>query len=484
MQKSVLNGISFVFVAACFGCGGQKAQNGSSDIRGGTGAEPEGGQPSNSGGNASNSGTLGGKSAVGGTADTGATQAGGAKHWGSNMGGSAVDTGGMNATGGLPNMGGTRTADSSSVTSTGGTRPSPSTGGSVALGGGGASLTGGTTATGGAKSTAGTTALGGALSGGATNATGGAMPSGGTSPAGGTLGTGTAPVWPKKFCGNLTTLNQVDPPGLIFTKYWDQLTPENQGKWASVQSSVTSAFDWSRLDTIYAYAEQNGIIFKEYALIWGSAQPSGSSTGAGVENWIKAYCERYPKTALIDVVNEPPPHTTPGYASALGTGESGAYPWITKSFKLARQYCGRSPVLILNDYNNIEYASEEDHFIAIVKDIIAAGAPIDAVGAQAHYASSFTASQLQANLERLHTETGLPIYITEYDVDKAADADQLAIFEAQFPLFWSTEYVRGITIWGWIYGKTRVTNSGLVNGVAPRPAMTWLMSTLSRPIPE
>jgi len=273
----------------------------------------------------------------------------------------------------------------------------------------------------------------------------------------------------------------VDPPGLNFAKHWDQITPENQGKWASVQASAAGAFNWTALDAIYAYADQNGIIFKENTFIWGAAQPSGQ-TAAGAVAWIQAFCERYPKTALIDVVYEPPPHTTPAYATALGQGETGTYPWITKSFKVARQYCG-SAVLILNDYNNIEVASQESHFIDIVKDIKAAGAPIDAVGAEAHSASTLTAAELQANLATLSSETGLPVYITEFDVNKEDDTEQLAIYQAQFPVFWTTTYVRGITVWGWIYGRTWETSTGLVKGTAARPAIEWLMSYLGRPAP-
>jgi endo-1,4-beta-xylanase len=269
---------------------------------------------------------------------------------------------------------------------------------------------------------------------------------------------------------------------MTYSKYWDQITPENAGKWGSVQSSVTSAFNWSALDAIYAYTQTNKIIFKQHNFVWGAQQPSGTATEAQVENWIKSFCQRYPNTKLIDVVNEPPPHTTPNYTANLGAGESGTYGWITKAFKLARQYCG-SAILILNDYNNIEYADQESHFIDIVTQIKAGGAPIDAVGAQSHGASSMSASALQTNLNTLASGTGLPIYITEYDVDQASDSAQLAIFQAQIPIFRNTAAVHGVTIWGWIAGKTWETNSGLVNGTNPRSAMTWLMGQLGRPVP-
>jgi endo-1,4-beta-xylanase len=60
-----------------------------------------------------------------------------------------------------------------------------------------------------------------------------------------------------------------------------------------------------------------------------------------------------------------------------------------QAFKWARQYCPRS-ILILNDYNNIEYAGDNNRTIDIVNRIKAAGAPIDAVarGGQTWVANS------------------------------------------------------------------------------------------------
>lgn len=309
---------------------------------------------------------------------------------------------------------------------------------------------------------------------------GGAKSSGGS--AGATASGGGSSGPPKKFVGNITTRDSVDTNGMTFSKYWDQITPENSGKWGSVQSTPSSAFNWKSLDAVYDYAQKNGILFKQHTFVWGSQQPQGTPTLAQVENWIKTFCQRYPNTKLIDVVNEPPPHTTPSYTANLGAGESGTYGWITKAFKLARQYCPNA-VLILNDYNNIEYGDQENHFIDIVNQIKAAGAPIDAVGCQSHALKGLSASTVQANINTMATKTGLPVYITEYDIGEADDAKQLSIYQAQFSIFLNTAAVHGVTVWGWINGSTWVQNTGLMNGTKPRSAMTWLMGQLGRPVP-
>ncbi len=431
------------------GVGGSTTVAGSASV-GGSGAK---------GGATASSSTTGGLAGVGGNPSTGGDRSTG----GNDASGGARPTGGAAPTGGALATGGNATA--------GGT---PASGGAV---------TGGSKATGGTPTTGGSKATGGALATGGNKATGGTPTTGGSKATGGTPGTGGATgAPPSKFIGNITTGNSVDPTGLKFSKYWDQITPENAGKWGSVQSTPTSAFNWASLDSIYAYANTNNIVFKQHNFVWGSQQPSGTPTEAQVENWIKSFCQRYPNTKVIDVVNEPPPHTTPNYTANLGAGEGGTYPWITKAFKLARQYCGTA-VLILNDYNNDELTGDRNHTVDIVKDIKANGAPIDAIGCQSHGLKGVSASTLQTNLAYLNSQTGLPIYITEYDIDDANDSSQSTSYQTHFGVFLSSTYVHGVTVWGWIAGHTWETNSGIVNGTAPRAAMTWLMQQLGRPNP-
>jgi len=287
-----------------------------------------------------------------------------------------------------------------------------------------------------------------------------------------------------KFVGNITTNNQVDYGGLHFATYWDQITPENAGKWGSVQATANSGFNWSTLDAIYDYAEDNDIIFKEHTFVWGPQQPSGNISAAQVQNWMQSFCQRYPNTALIDVVNEPPPHTEPSYANALGGGTNGNWQWIVNSFQMARDACPNA-VLILNDYNNIEWPNDRANFIDITNTALANGAPIDAVGAQAHGLSdgAISTAQMISNLQNLHDQTGLDVYITEYDIDTPNDAVQLQRFQEQISYFLDADYIKGVTLWGWFYGQTWIPASGLIRNGSPRPAMTWLMQTLGRPVP-
>jgi endo-1,4-beta-xylanase len=426
---------------------------------------------------AGSSGTPGvggsaGDGGVGQAGTTGGAQAG-------TTGAAGGGPGGQGNTAGQGNPGAGGDAGGSSAGAGGSGGGAAGRGGTGGTGGGSAGR-GGTTGT--AGSTAGRGGTGGSAAGrgGTTGTAGSAAGRGGTTGTAGTLGAGGG----LQFVGNITTQNAVDTDGKIFSTYWDQISPENAGKWGSVQSSAGSAFNWRTLDAIYDYTQQKGIIFKEHTFVWGNQQPGGSISEANVRAWMTEFCTRYPNTKLIDVVNEPPPHTTPSYANSIGGGTNGTWQWITNAFKWAREACPNA-VLILNDYNNIEWSGDHNNFLNIVRTIKAAGAPVDAIGAQAHDLDNGAISQTTVTnlLNRLGTEGGLPIYITEMDISTTDDNQQLQMYQRYFPLFRDSPHVKGITIWGWIYGKTWSPSpySGLIRSGSFRPAMTWLMQQLGRP---
>ncbi len=337
-----------------------------------------------------------------------------------------------------------------------------------------------------ARRSAGTTS-GSTTSAGTTSAsTGGSNEGGGgadaSSSASTSASTGTGGSEPTgKFVGNITTRGAVRDG---FAKYWNQITPENEGKWGEVEKSRGNK-DWSKLDRIYKYAQDNNIIFKHHVFVWGSQQPSwvGSLSGAeqqaAVRDWMKSFCERYPKTKYIDVVNEPPPHTTPSYKNGIGGDGASGWDWIVNSFKWAREFCPNAK-LILNDYNNIEYQNDHNNFMKIARAVIAAGAPVDAIGAQAHDAYKINTNTVKGFVDQL-ASLGKPVYITEYDIGEANDNRQKQIMEEQFTMYWNHPSVQGITLWGYIVGTTWRDNTGIqYDDGRMRPAMQWLMDFLDR----
>jgi endo-1,4-beta-xylanase len=376
---------------------------------------------------------------------------------------------GSNDDGGVTGTGSGSYADSGS--STGSSSSSGSSGASSGStsGSSGSTSSGSGSSSSGSSSTSGSGSSSGSRSGGSSSS---GSASGSGSGDGGSSG--------KKFVGNISTNGAIRSD---FATYWNQFTPENEGKWGSVEGTQ-GTFNFAALDTEYQYTQSHGILFKEHNFIWGSQQPSwvaglsASAAQTAIQTWMQTFCSRYPNVKLIDVVNEPPPHTTPPYMNLIGgTGTSG-YDWIVNAFKWARAACPNA-ILILNDYNTIEYQQDHDHFISIVKAIKAAGAPIDAVGAQGHAAYNIATNTVQGFIDDLASQTGLPVYITEYDINLADDTMQAQVMQTQFTMFWNDANVKGITLWGYIEGATWQTNTGLMTSSGTmRPAMTWLVNFL------
>jgi len=292
---------------------------------------------------------------------------------------------------------------------------------------------------------------------------------------GNTSGGGSGhPPLPPFFVGNITTNGAVRSD---FLTYWNQITPENEGKWASVEAT-RDVYNWSGVDRVYNYAIQNNIPFKQHTFVWGNQSPawinglSASEQAAEIEEWIRDFCARYPLTAMIDVVNE----ATPGHAPAAYAQNAFGSNWIIRTFQLARQYCPNA-VLILNDYNVLSWNTNE--FIQMATPAVNAGV-VDALGLQGHGLESWSLTDITNKLNQV-AALGLPIYISEYDVARTNDQEQLSIMQTQFPLFYNHPSVEGITLWGYVVGSTWVNGSGLIqsNGT-PRPAMTWLRNYIGR----
>lgn len=281
----------------------------------------------------------------------------------------------------------------------------------------------------------------------------------------------------EKFVGNITTGGQVRSD---FTQYWNQITPENEGKWGSVEGT-RDQYNWGPVDRIYEFARQNDIPVKAHTLVWGAQAPSwinnlsAAEQREEIEEWMRDYCTRYPDTAMIDVVNEALPGHAPANYAASAFGDD----WITESFKLARQHCPNA-VLIYNDFNFMTW--DTDAILNLIDRAVKSGY-VDAVGLQAHSLYDpqvWTAQQIQEKLDLIHARTGLPMYVSEYDIEATDDQQQLQYMQMHFPIFYEHPQVLGVTLWGYIYGSTWRTGTGLIRDGQPRPALTWLMDYLGR----
>ena len=306
-----------------------------------------------------------------------------------------------------------------------------------------------------------------------------------------------------KFVGNITTRGQVRSD---FTQLWNQITAENECKWASIEGSRGN-YNWSGCDAAYNWAKQNGGHFKFHALVWGSQYPnwlnglSAADTKTAITNWMDAVAKHYPDLEMIDVVNEAIKSGNSyhsGYGNgnniiaALG-GDNGNYEFVAEAFRMARKRWPNA-ILIYNDYNTVQWQKNEG--IDLINKLKKAGAPVDAYGLQAHDmqvsggqaggqgggGSCLNINTLKSAIEEIWNKTQMPMFISEYDIATADDNDQKNCYSQQISYFMENEHIAGITLWGYIYGATWTTNgnSGIIRDGQDRPAMTWLKDYLSK----
>ncbi|PWJ61882.1 MULTISPECIES: endo-1,4-beta-xylanase [unclassified Fibrobacter] len=310
-----------------------------------------------------------------------------------------------------------------------------------------------------------------------------------------------------KFVGNITTRGQVRSD---FGQYWNQITAENECKWASIEGSRGN-YNFNGCKAAYNWAKQNGGHFKFHALVWGSQYPnwlngmSVNDTKTAITQWFDAVKKNFPDLEMIDVVNEAIRTGQGQYHSgygknnniigALGGDNNGDYNFVTTAFKMARE---RWPdaILIYNDYNTVQWQKNEG--IQLVQTILKNGAPVDAYGQQAHDMMSqgggaggtggggvcLNINTLKSTIKEIHDKVGIPLFITEYDIATDDDNIQKQCYQEQISFFMEAPYIAGITIWGYLYGATWTTNgnSGIIKEsggrVTDRAAMTWLKSYL------
>ena len=305
-----------------------------------------------------------------------------------------------------------------------------------------------------------------------------------------------------KFVGNITTRGQVRSD---FTQLWNQITAENECKWASIEGS-RGRYNWSGCDAAFNWAKNNGGHFKFHALVWGSQYPnwlnglSADETKKAITAWMDAVKQHYPELEMIDVVNEAIKsggkyHSNYGsqgnnnIIAALG-GDNGNYEFVATAFKMARERWPNA-ILIYNDYNTVQWQKNEG--IDLIQKLKKAGAPVDAYGLQAHDmmsqgggqggtgggGSCLSINTLKSTIEEIWTKTQIPLFISEYDIFTSNDNVQKQCYQEQISYFMENEHIAGITIWGYIYGATwNDGTSGIIKDNKDRPAMTWLKEYL------
>ena len=284
----------------------------------------------------------------------------------------------------------------------------------------------------------------------------------------------------EKFLGSIHSDTQIQD----FEQYWNQVTPENAGKWGSVEST-RDVYNFTQLDAAYDFAKQNGFPFRYHVLLWGNQQPSWIESLdpeeqlEEIEEWMDTVAARYPDIDYLEVINEPlhdPPSGSGNgnYLQALGgTGTTG-YDWIVTGFRMAKERFPNVPLMI-NDYNILNNPTDANRYVTIINLLKEEGL-IDIIGVQGHAFTTTTDNGTMQTVLDLLASTELPIMVTELDIDGPTSQEQLEEYQRIFPLLWEHPSVMGITLWGFRPGLWRNAQKAYLIDTdgSERPALIWL----------
>jgi endo-1,4-beta-xylanase len=229
---------------------------------------------------------------------------------------------------------------------------------------------------------------------------------------------------------NQRQFTEQDAQGAALVKrQFNSISPENVLKWESVHPRPgAEGYDFSAADRYVEFGEKNGMHIVGHTLVWHSQTPRWVFRGDDgqpitrdallerMRDHIHTVVGRYKgRIQAWDVVNE-----------ALNEdGSLRRSPWfeiigedyIAKAFEYAHE-ADPEAELRYNDYS-IENEPKRKGAIALVKKLQAAHIPIGGLGSQTHATLNWPSAELLDAALTDFAELGLPISITELDVNAA-----------------------------------------------------------------
>ncbi len=248
--------------------------------------------------------------------------------------------------------------------------------------------------------------------------------------------------WAKKLVGSAIAEGQLAADNeeylTVLLNQFDYLTPENSGKWGSLQGEDPNLWDFTLHDQVVDFAIANEKIYKGHTLVWHSQAPAFIDDGlsaAELANAIEAHIVetmgRYKGEIYAwDVVNEAIDDNAEFRQSVFYTTLGEQY--IADAFYTADAVDPKA-ILYYNDYNVAGINAKSNAVYDLVAGLVAQGVPIDGVGFQMHLTATGAPGfdELKANLQRF-ADLGLRVNISELDV-RIADLpwDQATNFAIQ-----------------------------------------------------
>ncbi len=239
-----------------------------------------------------------------------------------------------------------------------------------------------------------------------------------------------------------------------FFQLFNQAVFENDFKWGTFESNRTrslTALDWLR-DRGITNIRGHNVIWPGLSYLPSTVPPLMSNPEALrqlVNTRIRdVVSSTRGKFRDWDVINEPIPNTD----LQRVLGDEAMIDW----FKLTRE-SDPSARLFVNEFNIISNEAanraKQDRYFRLIEWYLANGAPLGGIGEQGHFGQSLTGiDRAKEILDRFAT-FGLPIQITEFDIDTFDEKLQADYTRDFLTLCFSHPAVDSFLMWGFWEGR-------------------------------
>lgn len=222
----------------------------------------------------------------------------------------------------------------------------------------------------------------------------------------------------------------------VLSREFDSLSPENEGKWTFLNPAKGS-YNWTALDTLVHYAQNNSMLLKGHGLISSCCNPDyvlnetdPTALLASMKAHFEAFMQRYDGELVDrwDVVTETLETMGGGLQKNIFYNVLGEE-YIAHAFRIARA-ASPDAKLFINENMVESLPGKRQELYELVSGLVAQGVPIDGVALQMHitYVAP-TPGDLTEMVKSYHA-LGLEVSIAELDVHTLDAEVQTEIYGA------------------------------------------------------
>ena len=226
--------------------------------------------------------------------------------------------------------------------------------------------------------------------------------------------------------GGRVLTDEVSPLRDLVAREYNAITPTNAMKWGPIEPRE-GEWQWDWPDRFVAFGEAHAMTVVGHTLVWHSQTPAWLFKDADgqpiakdrllarIEARIRTLVGRYKgRVKIWDVVNEAIDEDEKGWRQSPFFTIAGPE-FMERAFRWAHE-ADPQATLLYNDYNE-HNQGRRAFLVGVLRDYKRRGVPIHGVGFQGHVGLEYPdLTEYEKSLEAMAGE-GLPVHVTELDVD-------------------------------------------------------------------